>query len=546
MGEAMDESRQLTAAKKVAKDLKAAGLTHFFCLMGEANLDIISALESEGVHIIHGRHEQGIVAIADGYARFSRNGLPAIASVTLGPGLTNATTSILTAVMGMSRVAILTGDLPLNTGFNQHHFIEDLGVRTLRAQNSQELFAQLRLLLNDSVQEQSVGVLEVAFSAWEQSDYLTLPFPRKEPNSSDFASVENPMVEKAAEVLRSARRPAILAGRGAVAAGLEETLSQLAYRLGAVITTTVPAHGFAGTNDLTVGISGKLGGGVGSQALREADCVLVVGSSLSHWTTDEGKSLAGKPVIRLDAKAVSGDDELLVLGDSAETARSLLRHFPPKPVSPWFKGFHASETLPRYIDGETTVDPRRALAQLNQVLSDDRIVVLDGGRNAVFALRALEIRQADSFVWTSDFGAIGQSLAVAMGAAFAMPNKRVTAVMGDAGFLMSIAELDTAVRHKLPLTVFVLNDLGYGHERGALAKKNLTTTSADIPSPDLAAIARDYGAEGHLINSVDGLAKLESLIDQAAGPIVFDIRINPEIDANFFQEEAKAVPALAQ
>ena len=129
------------------------------------------------------------------------------------------------------------------------------------------------------------------------------------------------------------------------------------------------------------------------------------------------------------------------------------------------------------------VDPRRAARYLEDKLPKrDRILVFDGGHSLMVTCQTVTSASADSWSLGADFGAVGQGLAIALGACFARPGKRVTHLTADASFIMNVADFDTAVSHNLPLTVFVFNDNAVGQERHDPVHKGFPTKYAEVRS----------------------------------------------------------------
>ncbi len=181
-----------------------------------------------------------------------------------------------------------------------------------------------------------------------------------------------------------------------------------------------------------------------------------------------------------------------------------------------------------YLDTDTAIDPRHVLDVLDGLLpGSDRRLVIGGGHSAQVACFTIgAISPADWSCTSTDLGAIGQGLSVAIGACFARPGRRVVHVTGDGDFMMGIAELDTAIRYSLPLTILVLNDQAMGQERHNLSRGRLPAGLADYASPDLAALADAFGATGYRIMNAGELGTLSAAVDTAAGVVIVDVRIN--------------------
>jgi len=523
----------------VAEALVASGVSHVFTVMGDGNLDFLDALARRGVRLVHARHEQGAVAMADGYARAS--GTPGVCSVTHGAGLTQTATSLHTARAYGSPVLLLAGDAPTagpaRTGaFDQLAFGRLIAGAAWTLQSPGGAAAALaavgeRLRDGPAVLNLPTDVQRDEAEPGAVPRLTVPPPPRPEPAPA--------AVKRAVAALDAATRPAILAGRGAAAAG--DALGRLADRLGAPIATTLLAHGLCADHPRHVGVSGSLGDGRGSDALRAADCVYAAGTSLSSWTL--GPRPLEAHLVRVDAepgRLAADDVDTPVLGDARLATERILaglgpgrprdqRELPPPRPEPG-----------AFDDGTGTIDPRRALLALDRALTRERRLVIDGGHFAIFAAQLLTVHGTAQFGWTSDFGAIGQGLAIAIGAAIAAP-PRTTLVAGDGGFLMAIAELETAARYAVPLTMFVMNDDGYGQERHNMRAKGLDPTHAFLPTPDLAALARAAGAAGHRIDSPAALESLAPTLADAAGPLLLDVRINGDVVSPSSAEIAAAL-----
>jgi len=511
----------------VAEALTASGVSHVFTVMGDGNLDLLDAFARRGVRLVHARHEQGAVAMADGYARAS--GTPGVCSVTHGAGITQTATSLHTARAYGTPVLLVAGDTPAADAgragaFDQLAFGRLVAGAAWTLQSGGGATAALaaigeRLRDGPAVLNLPTDVQRDEAGPGAVPRLMVPPLPRPDPAPA--------AVERAVAALGAAARPAILAGRGAAGAGAGIALARLADRLGAPIATTLLAHGFCADHPRHVGVSGSLGDGRGSDALREADCVYAAGTSLSSWT------LGGRPldahVVRVDAepsRLAAGGADTPVLADARLATEQVLAGLGPgrvdRPLPP------PRPEPDAFDDGTGTVDPRRALLALDRALAPERRLVIDGGHFAIFASQLLTVHGTAQFGWTSDFGAIGQGLGIAIGAAIAGP-PRTTLVAGDGGFLMAIAELETAARYAVPLTMFVMNDDGYGQERHNMRAKGLDASHAVLRTPDLAALAQATGAAGHRIDSPAALESLAPALADATGPLVLDVRINGDV-----------------
>ncbi len=526
----------------IADALATEGTEVVFALMGDANMELIAALGARGMKLVFGRHEQGVVGMADGYARFSA--MPGIATVTQGPGLTNAVTSLVVAHRHRSPVLLLAGDAPVGDRHNPQLF-DQLALANLVAGKSG------RVESARSFDELLAEALRTVRSGFPY--VLNLPGDIQRATldpgwhykrcyaTAQHVCAESELVRAAAEALARAKRPVILAGRGAVTSAAAKALMQLGELLNAPLATTLLANGLFAGHPLELGVSGGLGDGRALRALESSDLVLVAGASLNPWTTHFGSVTEGRQIVQIDldpsAFRPQGSQHLALHGDATATASAIFGKLRARgdvrpPAWPGLKdilrGVRQRDSSP-YLDTDHALDPRHFLAELDDKLPTGRSLVIGGGHAAQVACFMLRASSPADWTCTSvDFGALGQGLSVAVGACFARPGGRITHVTADGDFMMGLSELDTAIRYSLPLTIFVLNDHAMGQERHNLHAKGLSTAYAEYPSPDLVALARSFGATGYRIEGPKDLSELNRALEPHEGVVIVDVRINGE------------------
>ncbi|MGI5422033.1 thiamine pyrophosphate-binding protein [Actinomadura luteofluorescens] len=550
MSEDVEDVTGAVVAALVAEDTDVV-----FALMGDGNVDLLARIAAgTGIKLVHACHEQGAVAMADGYARFS--GRPGVASVTHGPGLSNTATSLLTAAAARSGVVLLapdtpTGDLDHPQRFDQRGFIGATGAyfRPLHRPgtvytDTAAVFRHVRAGRGPAVLNAPTDVMHARLPAGAGAYEPTAAPPAPPPPDPR-------LVAEAAAALAAARRPAILVGRGVAPDGGADAVGELADLLAAPIATTLKAKGLLARHARHVGVAGGLGSGHAGRVLAEADCVLVLGASANQWTTDGGTAFSGGVVVHADrdgeaiGRHTSAD--IALVGDAAATASALCALIGgsgrPAPAG-WTVPDHPDQRVPAAPDS-SPVHPRLAVEALDAVLPEDRLLVVDAGHFGSYAQQTLRSWDPGRYAFTHEFGAIGQALGVAIGAAVARPGERVTAVLGDGCLMMSLNELSTAVRYRLPLTLFVMNDGGYGQERHSLTAKGLPDTEAWHAWPDVGQVAQGFGIPAHCIRSVRDLDLLQRTLPEATGPVLFDVHIDPEPQNPAFADIASRLSGTA-
>ncbi len=268
------------------------------------------------------------------------------------------------------------------------------------------------------------------------------------------------------------------------------------------------------------------------------------GCSLTMWTTRHGRLLGPEATVAqvdLEAAALgaTGRTDLGVLGDVGLTAAAVLAELDrrghragrshPGPGVRWRDVAHRDEGDAAHID------PRTLSVALDDLLPGDRVVAVDSGNFMGWPSAYLAVPDERAFCFTQSFQSIGLGLATAIGAALAAPGRLPVAVLGDGGALLSIAELETAVRLGLPLVVVVYDDAAYGAEVHHFPGEPLDTVT--FPDTDLAAIARGFGCTAATVRSPADLRALPAWLDgPRTGPLLLDAKVVPM--ASWWLQEA--------
>lgn len=350
-------------------------------------------------------------------------------------------------------------------------------------------------------------------------------------------------LEAAVAAVAGARRPVVLAGRGAVTSGARDALVRLADLLAAPLATTVLAKDLSRGHPGDLGIFGNLSHGVAAAAIGEADCVVAFGASLNSYTSAHGSITRGKRIVQVDEDPAAFGSytpvDHPVAGDArraAEAMAALLEEAGHRPAAGWLTGVRRSlrEHDPRrdYQDRTAgdTVDVRTAMIRLDQLLPAERQLVSDIGRYVVGVWPHVAVAGGGSFLSMGAFGSIGLGLAGAIGASLARPSVLTVAALGDGGFVMSMAEFTTAVRERLPLLVVVLDDGAYGADHYKLVHFGAHPGYSLNAWPDLVTMARAMGGDGCTVRTLADLEALAGIVPALDGPFLVDVRLDPEVN----------------
>jgi len=539
---------------KVYEDIAAAlARLHagpVFGLMGDGNLKFVSALKYQHGTAYHAaRHENAAVAMADGWARVAAR--PGVCSVTQGPGLTNALTALVEAHKAGTPMVALIGDTPRdqpwhNQNVDQRAVTESLGIPYASLENPVGVGAQLSEAFALAQRRGGPVVVGVPTDLQElESQPTSFDLPQEVPRSVAAGEA----VRRVADLVAAAKRPVVLAGRGAVNSGAQDVLTRLADRLGALTATSAVAKAFFGERSLDVGIAGGFSSPLAVQLLSQADLVLGFGVSFTHWTTRMGTLFASATVVQCEHDpAVVGSNgaiDVALIGDARETAAALLAELERREldVAGWGDTDVAEQISAQRDAGRDTltppdkqVDGETLVHSIDALLPAEKHVVVDSGHFMGYPAMHMKVSRERQFIFAQDFQSVGLGLATALGVAIAEPDVFTVAVVGDGGLMMSLGELDTAVRVGLPLLIVVMNDAAYGAEYHLLSRFGFPVEGSRFPDSDFAAIAEAVGARGATVARYRDLAAVNGWLDDPSGPFLLDCKIDPSVMAGWFEE----------
>jgi len=526
----------------IAEAFIAEGVGAVFGLMGDGNMPFWAALAQGGrIPIYSARHEAAAVGMADGY--FRATGAVSVATTTWGPGLTQAATPLVVAARNRSGVVLAVGAqgreaLDRTQYLDHKRFAELCGadwheITSPDAAPRQlaEAFYAARVLRRTVLLNIPVD-LQFQELTWDW-DYTPStayqPAPAAlEPDPAGIALLHRR--------LAAAERPVIVAGRGARAAGARAAILALADRAGALLATTLPAKGYFSDQDWDIGISGAFATAPAEALFAEADFVLGIGAELGHFTTEGGLLYPSAEIARIDTAeappAIGALPGLWLRADARRAAEALVARFDA--AGPARTGYRTPATRqvldtppPPPEAPNDGLDPRRVLQNLSRALPANARIVSGVGHYWGFVAMYLALPPNVDQVLSYQFGSIGQALIQALGIAAARDGRTNILIEGDGSLLVHVQEIETAVRHDLPLVILVMNDQGFGAEVHKLRAKGFDGEAARWPELDFVAIARAFGAQGRVLAHEDGIGPALADAVAAGGVHVIDARISP-------------------
>ena len=526
---------RMTGGEAVVRSLASEGVRAVFGLPGTHALAMFDALhDAPGIRRITTRHEQGAAYMADGYARAS--GDVGVCLTSTGPGALNCLAAMATAFADSSPVLNVSSQIPASGIGHSKGYFHDVGdqlgmfgeVTGWRARAGSP--TEIPWLVHEAMRSMRNGrarpaALEIPKDVLDVTADATLPAPApRSPVAPDAAQIE-----AAADVLRSARRPVVWAGGGAVTAGASEALSELAETLQAPVITTVTGKGaMSERHPLSVVVPPAHFAPLQSY-LAECDVMLVVGSHLSQLDTNEWTMRMPRTIVQVDVDPTEiGRNypvDVAVVGDAGLVARSLVDALGGSRGERTSRAGEVADLKTAFRRKMEARSPEAVeLVDHVQAAVSGGIVVGDVTTFAAWAYMLLEMDGPRSFLYPWGLATLGAGLPMAIGAAVARPDRRLLAICGDGGFLFTAAELATAVQFGVNVVTLVVNDGRYGILEPQQMARFGRTMMTGLHNPDFAAMAESFGALGVAVGSVDEVGPALREAFAADRPAVVELR----------------------
>ncbi|MYL72417.1 acetolactate synthase [Halobacillus litoralis] len=529
----MDE-RQMTSAEAIVSCLKRQGISKVFCVPGESYLPVMDAILKEpDVDLISARHEGGAAFMAEGYAKAS--GSPGVVMATRGVGASNLAIGVHTACQDSTPMVVLLGQVHTNfsgrEGFQEvdlEAFFRPIAkwVAEIREPPRTAEFVQRALRIAMTGRPGPV-VLALPEDVLKKEALMSFGpvVKRPAPKPSDHEVIE--VVDR----LRLAERPLILAGGGVKLAGAEMVLKRLAYKWGAPIVSAFRRHDVFPNDDIHY--CGHLGLGTHPNILEtisQADTVLAIGTRLSEVTTQDYTLLKKQTLIHCDI-----DDEVLgkvyppdvgIVADANEMLEALAAAAYGRDLRAWTSARRKAYEATLVTEGRKTLNGE-VISLLQENLPEDSILTNDAGNFAGWLHTYFQFKKHRYIGPTS--GAMGYGMPAALGAKLADPDKTVVSLSGDGGFMMTMQEMETAVRYDIPIISIVFNNRMYGtirmHQEIHYPGEVIGT---DLGEVAFSKVAENLGAAGFYVKTQE---EFRRALDQALvldKPVVIEVETDPE------------------
>ena len=515
----------INGGEAVYRVLKANGIDTVFGLLGGSMLELYDAMyHGKDIAYVGARDERAAGHMADAWARMT--GKPGVVlGAQAGPGVVNIVTAVAEAHLAYSPMVVIAGAITrADQAKDTFQEVDQVALFAPICKRSVMVTDPTRLapMLEDAIRLANTGrrgpvVLHVPrdlFSAEvPEVTSKALQIARPGPASADD-------IEAIAALLAGAKRPVLFAGGGFKWGAGRDALTALAETLEVpVVASTGHADVMRHRHPWFAGQAGPRGNRVASRLTKEADVMVVLGARLGFNSTFHSNDYVGADTriahVDIEGSAVGRyfPAEIAAQGDARLTAEALTTIGKRPDCDPWRESFRSDmeslwaerieeagiETLPMH--------PRRALAEIRDILPENAIVTLDTGNTCLQAADRLAHYAPLSLITPLDFGLVGFGLAAAIGAKSAAPERPVVAIMGDGAVGYTMIEIQTAISHKLPITIIVLDNEAWGAEKAYQQEfYGGRLLGAEIQSPRYDKFAELCGGQGIWVDGPGGMA----------------------------------------
>ena len=538
---------KFTGAQIIWECMLREGVKTVFGYPGGANLPLYDALLDFPIHHVLVRHEQGAAHAADGYAR--AGGGVGVAVATSGPGATNLVTGIATAMMDSSPIVCITGQVASKfIGYDAFQEVDITGITLPITKHNylvtdvndlnrvmREAFYIARSGRPGPVLVDIAKDVQAASIEWEYDD-SPLRLPGYRPNPHPLSKT----MQQAIEMIQSAKRPVILAGRGVLLSGAMQELRVFVEKTRTPVAMTLLGIGcFPAGHPLNLGMMGMHGDAWVNHAIQEADLLLAMGMRFDDRVTGNLKTYATDALkIHFDIdpseinKNVKAD--IALVGDLRETLTQLTPHLQPCDHNEWIehideiRGDSALRDIQNMPDNGHLYAPH-VINDLWRFTNGEALVVSDVGQNQMWTAQYYKHDQPFTHITSGGLGTMGFALPAAIGAKFARPEAEVWAIAGDGGIQMTQAELSTAAQEGIKVNIAIINNgyLGMVRQWQEFFYER-RYSSSPITGPDFIKIAEAHGLTGLRVTRRSDIEEAVQRARATEGTVLIDFRVEPE------------------
>jgi len=531
-----------TGAQIIVDALLAHGVDTVFGYIGAAVLPLFDRLYEAPIRFFVPCHEQGGCHMADAYAR--AGGRTGVMIATSGPGACNLVTGLATAMMDSIPLVAITGqvrtDLIGNDAFQE---APTTGITRAVTKHSSIVMdvKDLARTIYEAFHIASTGrpgpVLvdipaDIEFQKCS-SGLIRMNLPGYRVPKNGHAR----QISEAAEAINCSERPVLLAGGGVITANASSELRELAHKANLPVVMTLMGLGsFDQRRPESLDMLGMHGAAYANFAVQECDLLIAVGARFDDRVTGTVATFAptAKIVhIDIDPSNISKcvEANIPIVGDAKVVLAALAECVEHRDRPQWLARIAEwkSRYPPDYDRRATTIKPQFIIEELSRRTGEDTTITTGVGQHQMWSAQFYKFSRPRQLITSGGLGTMGFGLPAAIGAQIARPDATVIDIDGDHSFNMTLAELNTAVQHELPIKVCLLNNGHMGMVRQwqeLFYRKRYAYSS--LHNPGYAAFARAVGAVGITVESKGQVGPAIERMLREDRPCVVDFRIDAE------------------
>jgi len=528
--------KERTVSDVLVEQMAEWGIKYVFGIPGTSSLGLVDALrKNTKLKYIQVRHEQTAAFMASAYGKLT--GHIAACLTVAGPGATNLATGLYDAKLDHAPVLALTGLVKrqlIGPGsfqeIDQHSFFEPICVFNHILMSEDQTTSLTTLAIKHALIDRGVSHISVPNDIQKlPCNASVMPMEGRIPNSN-ILQCEH-LIRKAASIVDKATRPVIISGFGALGQGGK--LLRFAEKITSPIVTTFRGKGVIDEdNELYVGSHGTIGSTAAARLVRQSDLLIVIGSSFSDMT-----QIPPMKMIQIDINpmmiAKNHPVEVGLWGNSSEILPKLTEAVEEKKNDDYhseivrLKKEWVSSVMQEADSSQMPIRPQYIIKVLNDAIASDAIISLDVGENAWWFGRNFFMKHTQQMVMSGYLASMGTGLPGAMVAQLAYPDKQVVCITGDGGFSMVMGDFLTAVKYKLPVKVFLLNNKQLGMILQEQKVENYPNWQTELYNCDFAQYAQNCGGIGIVVRDPKELERAVGKALSLKKPVIVDIETDP-------------------
>jgi len=547
----------MKASDLFVKALENEGVEYIFGIPGEENLHLLESIRKSSIKFIVTRHEQAAGFMAATIGRLT--GKAGVCLSTLGPGSTNFVTAVAYAQLGGMPALFITGQKPvLQSKQGQFQIIDTVKMMHPITKYSRQI------IHGQSIPYRVREAFRTAEEERPGAVHLELPEDIAEQEVHEeilqIAKVRRPIAEEkaiaqAVEMIQNAKSPLLLIASGANRKRASNMLLQFVEKTGIPFLTTQMGKGVINErHELYLGTAALSTDDYIHHAINRSDLIINVGHDTIEKPPFIMKHDQQKKVIHINFSPATFDPVYFphheVIGDIANAVWQITEKV--KPQKSWnfeyimgLKRLFKNHLEERFLRKTFPYNPSQLVEEVRQTLGkEDDMLFLDNGMYKIWVTRNYPVYAPNTLLLDNALATMGSGLPSAIAAKILHPERRIVAMCGDGGFMMSSQELETAVRLKLDIVILLLRDNGYGMIKWKQQAMDLPDFALDFGNPDFVKFAESFGAHGKRVETIDGLGKIMKDSFEQKGVHLIDVPIDYEDNKLVLIDELKKLASI--